>query len=85
MRPAIQQCAGRLSLSNPTCPDLTPTPASPGYRAACSQLRPRLQSYWVVQINLDTYKTSKRQIAPLIPKCLLPSAATSSCWDLHNE
>lgn len=45
----------------------------------------RLQSYWVVRINLDTFKKSKRQIAPLIPKCLFPSAATCSRWDLHNE
>ena len=46
----------------------------------------RLQSYWVVRIDLDTRgRKKKRQIAPLIPKCLLPSAATCSCWDLHNE
>lgn len=86
-RPRCPHSAGRssepssCSLFTPAGPALAPTLAPVG-SGGCVL---RLQSYWVVRIHLDTFKKSKRQIAPLIPKCLLPSAATCSRWDLHNE
>lgn len=84
--PVIQLFAGHPALFNPARPDLTPTPGlTPAggcvLASACSA------SKLLGCANRFRYLKKKKQKAnsSVNPKCLLPSAETCSCWDLHNE